>query len=117
MSNIKVIGKIGNFTTIKAEREKGTLFLYPEAKGYLIHELSNGKDLNEVNSNSELNLPSQIPFHASKMLSKNISKLIQEFIQADQIYNDMDNEIVKGCLVTHKGDIIQKMTKKIIVGD
>ena len=39
MSNIKVIGKIGNFTTIKAERKKGTLFLYPEATGFLIHEL------------------------------------------------------------------------------
>ena len=30
---------------------------------------------------------------------------------------DMENDIIKGCLVTHKGNIIHEMTKNIIEGE
>ena len=40
MSDIKIIGKIGQFTTTTSDNtDKGILFLYPEAKGFDIHEL------------------------------------------------------------------------------
>ena len=29
----------------------------------------------------------------------------------------LDNEIIMGCLVTHEGNIVHKMTKNIIEGD
>ena len=64
-----------------------------------------------------LNLPAQVPYHASQMLSKNISKLLKEITEDGKIKYDVKNDIIKGCLVTHKGNIIHEMTKKIIEGD
>ena len=64
-----------------------------------------------------LNLPAQVPFHASQMLSKNIAKLLEEIIEAGKVKFDLNNEIIKGCLVTHEGKIIHKMTRNIIEGE
>ena len=71
---------------------------------------------NGVIIDGRLNLPSQIPYHASQMLSKNISKLLTEIIKEGKIKFDMENEIIKGCLVTHEGNIVHEMTKYIIKG-
>jgi len=64
-----------------------------------------------------LNLPAQIPVHASQMLSKNISKLLTEIIKDGEIKFDLENDIIKGCLVTHEKSIIHEMTKNIIEGN
>ena len=77
--------------------------------GELIHH-------NGVTIDGRLNLPAQIPYHASQMLSKNISKLLTEITEEGKIKSDMENEIIKGCLVTHKGNIVHEMTKNIIAG-
>ena len=63
-----------------------------------------------------LNLPSQVPFHASQMLSKNISKLLNDILSDGKIKFDMGNEITKGCLLTHEGKISHELTKNIIEG-
>jgi len=72
---------------------------------------------NGITIDGRLNLPSQVPLHASQMLSKNISKLLNEIIKDDKIEFNMENEIIKGCLLTHKGEITHEMTKKIIEGE
>ena len=69
---------------------------------------------NGVTIDGSLNLPSQVPYHASQMLSKNIAKLLGEIIIKGKVLFDMENEIVMGCLLTHKGKITHEMTKKII---
>ena len=69
-----------------------------------------------VTIDGQLNLPSQVPYHASQMLSKNISKLLTEITEEGKIKFDMNNEIIKGCLVTHEGKIVHEMTKNIIEG-
>ena len=69
-----------------------------------------------VTIDGRLNLPSQMPHHASQMLSKNISKLLSEIIKDGKVQFDMENEIVKGCLLTHEGKITHEMTQKIIEG-
>jgi len=61
-----------------------------------------------------LNLPAQVPVHASQMLSKNIFKLLTEIIIEGKLSFDLENEIIKGCLVTHGGQITHEMTKNII---
>ena len=71
---------------------------------------------NGVTIDGSLNLPSQVPFHASQMLSKNIYKLLNEIIKDEQVSFNMENEIIKGCLVTHEGKIIHEMTNNIIKG-
>ena len=64
-----------------------------------------------------LNLPAQVPVHASQMLSKNISKLLTDIIKDSKLSFDLENEIIKGCLVTHEGNITHEMTKNIIEGN
>ena len=70
-----------------------------------------------ITIDGRLNLPAQVPFHASQMLSKNISNLLEEIIEAGKVKFDLNNEIIKGCLVTHEGKIIHEMTKNIIEGE
>ena len=70
-----------------------------------------------VTIDGQLNLPSKVPYHASQMLSKNISKLLIEITEEGKIKFDMENDIIKGCLITHEGNIIHEMTKNIIEGD
>ena len=70
-----------------------------------------------ITIDGRLNLPAQVPFHASQMLSKNISKVLGEIIKDGKVKFDFDNDIIKGCLVTHEGKIIHKMTRKIIEGE
>ena len=69
-----------------------------------------------VTIDGRLNLPSQMPHHASQMLSKNISKLLSEIIKDGKVQFDMENEIVTGCLLTHEGKITHEMTRNIIEG-
>ena len=64
-----------------------------------------------------LNLPAQVPFHASQMLSRNIAKLLTEIIEDGKVKFDMENQVIKGCLVTHEGEIIHETTKNIIEGE
>ena len=70
-----------------------------------------------VTIDGRLNLPAQVPFHASQMLSKNISKLLGEIIKDGKVNFDLENDIIKGCLVTHEGKIVHEMTRKIIEGE
>ena len=70
-----------------------------------------------VTIDGRLTLPAQVPFHASQMLSKNISKLLGEIIKDGKVNFDLENDIIKGCLVTHEGKIIHEMTRNIIEGE
>ena len=72
---------------------------------------------NGVTIDGRVNLPAQVPYHASQMLSKNITKLLTEIIKNGKVSIDMENEIIKGCLVTHEGKIVHEMTKNIIEGE
>jgi NAD(P) transhydrogenase subunit alpha len=72
---------------------------------------------NGVIIDGTLNLPAQVPFHASQMLSKNIAKLLTEIIEDGKVKFDMENQVIKSCLVTHEGEIIHETTKNIIEGE
>ena len=72
---------------------------------------------NGITIDGSFNLPSQVPYHASQMLSKNMSKLLGEIIKDGKVQFDMENEIIQGCLLTHGGKIVHKMTKTIIEGE
>ena len=71
---------------------------------------------NGVTIDGSFNLPSQVPHHASQMLSKNIAKLLEDIIKDNKVQFDMENEIIKGCLLTHEGKITHDMTRNIIEG-
>jgi NAD(P) transhydrogenase subunit alpha len=59
------------------------------------------------------NLPGRVPLHASQVYSANLTSLIEEFWdkQNKSFVLKLDDEIIKGCLITHGGKIVnEKLT-------
>ncbi len=59
------------------------------------------------------NLPGRVAVHASQMYSSNLFNLVDEFWNADQkrFEFDFEDEIIKGCVITHAGEIVNEMIK------
>ena len=60
------------------------------------------------------NLPSLVPQHASEMYSKNILSLIQHISKEGKVELKLEDEIVKGSLITHNGEIVNQRIKEIV---
>ena len=60
------------------------------------------------------NLPGRVTVHASQMFSSNLYNLVEEFWNAEEKRFDLnlEDEIVKGCLITHRGEIVNEMIFK-----
>ena len=60
------------------------------------------------------NLPGRVAVHASQMFSANLYNLVEEFWDAEKKRFDMnfDDEIIKGCVITHQGKIVNEMISK-----
>ena len=56
------------------------------------------------------NLAGRVPVHASQVYSANMTALIEEFWDRDarRFVPRLDDEIIKGCLVTHEGNIVNE---------
>ena len=61
-----------------------------------------------------VNLPAQVPVHASQMYSKNIINLVRHLFQAEDGALDFEDEITKGACITHNGEIVNEMVKNAI---
>jgi NAD(P) transhydrogenase subunit alpha len=61
------------------------------------------------------NLPGRVALHASQMYSSNITNLILHFWdkEAKRMRLNLEDEIIKGCLVTHSGALYSKTLKDI----
>lgn len=62
----------------------------------------------------EPNLPSLVSHHASDMYSKNILSLVQHISKEGKIELKLEDEIVKGSLITFNGEVINQRIKEII---
>lgn len=62
----------------------------------------------------EPNLPSMVPTHASEMYSKNLLALIQHIGKNGKIEFSLDDEIIKGCLITKDGQIVNDRVKELL---
>ena len=63
-----------------------------------------------------LNLPASMPFHASQMFSKNMENVVSLIVKSGQINLDLNDEIIKGALITHQGVILQENIKYLLSG-
>lgn len=61
------------------------------------------------------NLPGRVATHASQMYSSNLHNLVEEYWDKDgkTFQLRLDDEIIKGCLITHQGQIVNEQIKKI----
>jgi NAD(P) transhydrogenase subunit alpha len=63
---------------------------------------------NDVTIDGTLNLPSQMPFHASLLYANNVANLILHMAQDGRVEPDFEDEIVAGCCITHDGQIVNE---------
>ena len=62
-----------------------------------------------------LNLPATLPHHASQLYSRNITALIEHITKEDaSIELDPTDEIIKACLIVHKGEVVHEKTKELL---
>ncbi len=50
------------------------------------------------------NPPSEVPWHGSTLYSRNLTAFVLTFWKEGKFNLDLDDEIIKGCLVTHAGE-------------
>lgn len=62
----------------------------------------------------ESNLPSLLPVNASQLYATNISTLLLHLASKDGFKLDLEEEITKGVLITHQGQLVHQFTKSIL---
>ncbi len=60
----------------------------------------------------ELDFPSRLPVHASQMYSRNMEKLLFHLTKEGALAMDQSEEITKGCLITHDGEVVHERTRE-----
>jgi len=62
----------------------------------------------------EPNLPSLVPFHSSEMYAKNLLALIMHIGKEGKIEINLEDEITKGCLITHNNEVVNPRIKELL---
>ena len=70
-------------------------------------------DVNGVSVIGLSNLPGRVTVHASQMYSSNVSAMLSEYwdAQSKNFVLNQNDEIIRGCLVTHGGLIVNETIK------
>ena len=78
-------------------------------------EVDQEVDLNGVRVIGLGNLPARVAVHASQMYGSNLTSLVEHFWDQDgQAFKlDLTDEIMKGCLLTHNGEIVNERLKEL----
>ena len=63
----------------------------------------------------ESNLPSLLPMNASDLYAKNIATFLLHLATKDAFMWEMEEEITKGSLITHKGEVVYEALRKVVV--
>ena len=62
-----------------------------------------------------LNLPATLPFHASQMYARNVANFLLHLVKEGKIQLDLSDELTRGPLVTHGGEILHEAAKAAAV--
>ncbi|MCK5456265.1 MAG: NAD(P)(+) transhydrogenase (Re/Si-specific) subunit alpha, partial [Melioribacteraceae bacterium] len=76
----------------------------------------NGKTVKkyDVTIIGEPNLPSLVATNASEVYSKNIMALLDHIATEGEVKLDLEEEIVKGSLITHNGQVVHERTLELL---
>jgi proton-translocating NAD(P)+ transhydrogenase subunit alpha len=58
-----------------------------------------------------VNLPSTVPLHASQMYARTVSNYLAHLLKDGKLHLDLNDELTRGPLVTHQGEIVQEVAK------
>lgn len=62
----------------------------------------------------EPNLPSLVPYHSSEMYAKNVLSLVEHISKEGKVELKLDDEIVKGALITNNKEVVNSRIKELI---
>ncbi len=65
-------------------------------------------DHNGITILGPLNIPADVPYHASQMYSKNITTFLLHLVKDGELVVDLDDEITKGTLITRDGAVVHE---------
>ena len=58
-----------------------------------------------------INLPSTVPYHASQMYARTVTNYLLHLVKAKSVQLDLSDELTRGPLVTHQGEIVHEAVK------
>jgi NAD(P) transhydrogenase subunit alpha len=61
-----------------------------------------------------LDLASQAALHASEMYARNLVNLLDLLVKEEALDIDLEDEVVAGTLLTHKGELVHQQTAKLL---
>ena len=71
-------------------------------------------DFNGVTIIGPENLPADMAMHTSQMYARNLTALLKLLIKENSINLDFEDEIIKGCCITHAGEIVHPRVKELL---
>jgi len=60
------------------------------------------------------NIPSSIALHASQLYARNVTHLLQHLVSHGALKLDFEDEITRGCCVTHAGQIVNERVRQLM---
>jgi NAD(P) transhydrogenase subunit alpha len=61
-----------------------------------------------------LNLPGEVPCHASQMYSKNIATFLLHLVKGGQVQMDLDDEIIRETLIARDGQVVHPRVRQAL---
>lgn len=69
------------------------------------------RSVHNVEIHGPQNVPSTVPVHASQMFSRNMTNYLLHLIQDGALKLDLEDELTKGPLVTHAGEVVHEAVR------
>jgi len=64
----------------------------------------------------ESNLPATMPYDASTLFARNVNSLLMLFAKGGELKLDLNDEVIKGTLLTHAGQVMHAPTAQLVAG-
>ncbi|HRK74659.1 MAG TPA: Re/Si-specific NAD(P)(+) transhydrogenase subunit alpha [Rhodothermales bacterium] len=61
-----------------------------------------------------MNLPAGMPFHASQLYARTVLAGVGELVKDGAFRLDLEDEIIKGCCITHNGQVVHDRVKSLL---
>jgi NAD(P) transhydrogenase subunit alpha len=61
-----------------------------------------------------VNLPSTVAYHASQMYARTETNYLLHLVKGGSVHLDLDDELTRGPLVTHQGEIVHEVVKQAL---
>jgi H+-translocating NAD(P) transhydrogenase subunit alpha len=83
-------------------------------------ELTEPGQICEVNGvwvDGTTNVPATVALHASQLYARNVTNLLKHLAPDGELKLDFEDEITKGCCVTHGGKVVSERAKQLMESD